>query len=65
MSLRNKFFSILAVAIGIVGFSTFTLARTVRVRRPLLKKAKGIPGAKAAVGTMIKVLTVVMDAAAT
>jgi Spy/CpxP family protein refolding chaperone len=27
MSLKNKFFSVLAVAIGIVGFSTFTLAQ--------------------------------------
>jgi Spy/CpxP family protein refolding chaperone len=27
MSLKNKFFSVLAIAIGVVGFSTFTLAQ--------------------------------------
>ena len=34
MSLKNKFFSILAVAIGIVGFSTFTLAQDSRSTTP-------------------------------
>ena len=34
MSLKNKFFSILAVAIGIVGFSTFTLAQDSKSTTP-------------------------------
>jgi len=40
MSLRNKFFSILAVAIGIVGFSTFTLAQDNQGTTPAPQKSE-------------------------
>lgn len=40
MSLRNRFFSILAVAIGIVGFSTFTLAQDSQGTTPAPDKSE-------------------------
>jgi len=40
MSLKNKFFSILAVAIGIVGFSTFTLAQDGQSTSPAPQKSE-------------------------
>ena len=40
MSLKNKFLSVLAVAIGIVGFSTFTLAQDGSTTTPAPQKGE-------------------------
>ena len=40
MSLKNRFFSIVAVAIGIVGFSTFSLAQDSKATTPAPEKTE-------------------------